>query len=193
MKKITIIGSPGAGKTTLAKDLNRMLKIKVYHLDRMFWQCRWQGKDSETRIDILQQLVQKNQWIIEGTYVSLSEPRFNAADMIIFLDTPPLVCLLRIIMRHRKDHGRSRRDIPEGSTDKLTLFRMLKVLLFPLREGRILKQKLRNYTSKKIFWLRSGKEVEDFLAQQARVAGDKGASFATDLVADERTLAPARR
>jgi len=172
MEKIVIIGSPGAGKTTLAKELGSMLKIKVFHLDRFFWQRGWKRKTRDTRIDILQMLVREKQWIIEGTYLCSSESRLNAADTIIFLDIPPLVCLRRMTKRHSQYRGRSRRDIPDGCTDKLTLFRMLKVLVFPLREGRKLEENLCNYKYKQIIWLHSGKEVEDFLAQQVRVAGD---------------------
>src|SRR5207237_2274255 len=68
----------------------------------------------------------------------------------------------------------------EGCTDKLTLFRMLKVLAFPLRGRRRLEEKLRNYNSKQIFGLHSGKEVKDFLAQQKRFADDMMSSSTTD-------------
>ena len=33
MEKIAIIGSPGAGKTTFAINLRKILDIKVFHLD----------------------------------------------------------------------------------------------------------------------------------------------------------------
>src|SRR2546423_926971 len=100
MEKIVIMGSSGAGKTTLAKDLAPILKIKkVYHLDRLFWQRGWKEKTGGTRIDILQGLVREKQWIIEGNYFSVTELHLNAADTIIFLDTPPLVCLQRIMKR----------------------------------------------------------------------------------------------
>ncbi len=175
MEKIVIIGSAGAGKTTLARKLGYQLHIKVVHLDRLFWKRvwkretkdNWKGKTKDTRIDILDKLVREKQWIIEGTYLSSSEPRLNAADTIIFLDIAPLVCLLRIIRRHHKYRMCSRRDIPEGCTDKLTLLRMWRVIVFPLREGRELKKKLRNfqfYEAKQIIWLHSTKEVEDLFS-----------------------------
>ena len=149
-----------------------MLKLKVYHLDRLFWLRDWKGKDRETRIDILQEIVMEKQWIIEGTYLSSSVPRLEAADTIIFLDTPPLTCLWRIITRHRKSSRcPRRRDIPEGCADKLTWLRMWKVLAFPFRDRERLIQNLRDYESKQIIWLRSNKEVTDFLVQQADEQG----------------------
>ena len=173
MKRIVIIGSSGAGKSTLARKLGPMLKTKVFHLDRFFWQRRWKRETSDTRIDILQDLVREKQWIIEGTYLSSSELHLNAADTIIFLDIPPLLCLWRLMKRHREYYGRSRRDIPKGCTDKLMLLLILRVLAFPLHDRRTIKQKLRSYKSKQIIWLRSGEEVEDFLAQQKQDGNEK--------------------
>ena len=183
MEKIVILGSSGAGKSTLARELSCMLNIKVYHLDRLFWQRGWKGKSKDTRIDILQDLVREKQWIIDGNYLSASPLHLNAADTIIFLDTSPLCCLWRLMKRHREYRMRSRRDIPKGCTDKLTWFSMLKVLTFPLHGRRTIKQTLHNYNSKQIHRLRSGKEVKDFLAQQKRFADDMMASSTTALVA----------
>lgn len=165
MDKIVIIGSSGAGKSTFARELGSILKIKVFHLDRCFWQRGWKVKTRDTRIDILHEIVRKERWIIDGTYLNSSELHLNVADTIIFLDIPPLLCLWRLTKRHRAYYGRSRRDIPEGCTDRLTELLILRVLTFPLHDRRTIKQKLRSYKSKQIIWLRSGKEIKDFLAQ----------------------------
>lgn len=165
MDKIVVIGSPGAGKSTLARKLGRKLRMKVVHLDRNFWQPGWKEIPRNTRIDILKKLVQEKQWIIEGTYLDSSEPRLSAADTIIFLDINPFVCLQRVIMQHYMYQGHPRHDLREGCEDKLNLLRILKVMGFPFRGRRTLKKKLRNYESKQIIWLRSSKAVENFLAQ----------------------------
>ncbi len=186
MDKIAIIGSPGAGKSTFARQLGESFNIEIIHLDRYFWQSDWREKPRDARIEILKDFVRKEQWIIEGTYLGASEPRLNAADTIIFLDIPPWLCLHRIIQRHNTYRGQSRPDLPEGCTDKLTLHRMLKVLVFPFQDRRTLLQMLRSHMSKQIIRLRSGKEVRDFLAQQG--AEDKRYASSTVPVAIETPL-----
>ncbi|MBZ5686404.1 MAG: hypothetical protein LAP86_15345 [Acidobacteriia bacterium] len=189
MEKIAIIGSSGAGKSMLAKELGSILKIKVFHMDRFCWLRGWKGKTEDTRIDILHKLVRDKQWIIEGTYLNSSTPRLEAADTIIFLDTPLPLCLWRIIKRHCKCSEPSRRDIPEGCTDKLTLSRMLKVLAFPFQDRKVLMRQLRDYESKRIIWLRSGKEVKGFLAQLRQDANDKRNSSSKAPVEKRKALA----
>jgi adenylate kinase family enzyme len=49
MDKITIIGSPGAGKSWLAQKLGSIFHIKVYHLDRIFHRRDWENQGDENR------------------------------------------------------------------------------------------------------------------------------------------------
>jgi len=187
MEKIVIIGSSGSGKTTVSRELGSILNIKVFHMDRLFWQGDWIKVTKDNRVDILQHLVQEKQWIIEGNYINSTELHLIAADTIIFLDAPPLVCLLHIIKRYRKYYGLSRRDIPDGCREKLTMLRILKVLSFPLRERKTLQQKLSDFETKKIIRLRSKKEVEVFLAQPEQYVHEKR-QFAKTLSVLERSF-----
>src|SRR5438270_4302834 len=142
MEKIVVIGSAGAGKSTFAQKLGSILNINVIHLDRYFWQSRWKEKPRITRIEIQQHLVQEERWIIEGTYLSSSDSRLNAADTIIFLDVPRLLCLWRAIKRRFASGEQPRPDLPEGCQEKLRLAYILKVLVFPHRGRKLLFEKI---------------------------------------------------
>src|SRR5574340_571085 len=163
MDKIVIIGSPGAGKSTLARRLGRKLQIPVVHLDRIFWEPGWKEKSRNKRIEILKDRVKKRQWIIEGIYLGASEPRLNASDTIIFLDIPFYVCLKRIIVQHYLRRGEYRYDLIDGCKDRLTPKRILKVLAFPIRGRWMLNKKLKSYETKRIVRLHSTKEIQQFL------------------------------
>jgi adenylate kinase family enzyme len=165
MEKIVIIGPSGAGKTTLAKALSRILRMKVFHMDRFFWKPNWEREDSDTRMELLEKFIMDKRWIIEGSYFRLFESCLDEADTIIFLDIHPFLCLQRIIKRHIEYRGRPRRDIPKGCVDKLDIHYLFRVLAFPWQDRKKLEQKLYGYESKQIIPLRSPKEVEDFLVQ----------------------------
>ena len=40
--RILLIGSPGTGKSTVAKFLGEKLNLEVIHLDKYFWKPDWE-------------------------------------------------------------------------------------------------------------------------------------------------------
>ena len=166
--RIVIIGSPGAGKTTLAQQLGSILNILVFHLDRYFWIKGWIELSRAERVSVQVRIMAENKrWIIEGTYLGTSDDRLKAADTIIFLDTPFYVCLLRIFLRHLRTAGQSRIDLPPGCTDLVSKRTIAKIFHFPFfRRGMLLTQlakikKERPETD--ICILRSETDIQDFL------------------------------
>ncbi len=162
MERIVIIGASGAGKTILARNLRAILKINVYHLDRIFWRRNWKRIADEERIDILQKLVQRKQWIIEGKYLKSFKTRMDAADTIIFLDISPFVCLKHIIKRHYFHKG-NRRDLAMECSDVLGVKIIAKVLFFTLVRRRGIKRKISCYEDKRVITLQSTKEIDEFV------------------------------
>jgi adenylate kinase family enzyme len=191
VEKIVIIGSSGAGKSTLARALGSRLNVKVFHLDRHLWQCNWKGRTEHARRKILKKLTVngEKQWIIEGNYLRFSKFHVDAADTIIFLDIPPLVCCWHLLKRHYEYHECSRHDIPEGCMDRLTVRRMVTVLTFQFHGQRIIEQTLYDYEYKCIIRLSSVKEIEEFLNRQEQILGDRGNSSDSEFTGMERILA----
>lgn len=101
-KKIHIIGSTGSGKTYLARNLSKQLNIPYFELDTVMWgsSVEFSGKNPpEIRDKLLEEIITKDQWIVEGIYYKWVTRSFEEADVIIFLTSKPIVRAMRIMTR----------------------------------------------------------------------------------------------
>jgi len=98
-KKILILGNGASGKTTLAKTLSSHLKFPLLHLDSIYWIKGWQHNDRSAFTQRVDDFIDLEQWIIEGTPMFEIEKRISAADTIIFLDFKTILCLKRALIR----------------------------------------------------------------------------------------------
>lgn len=119
MRKIMVIGSGGAGKSTLARQLGDIIGIEVIHLDRVFWQPNWTESGRDAFLEVQRTLTAGNAWIIDGNYSGTMDIRLKEADTVIYLDYPTTVCLYRAIKRFLLNRGRTRIDMAEGCTEKI--------------------------------------------------------------------------
>jgi adenylate kinase family enzyme len=121
VKKITIIGSGGSGKSTFARKLGELLHIEVIHLDALFWKPGWVGVSKQEQRLVQNDLVKREKWIIDGNYGSTIDIRLNGADTIIFLDIPRIICIYRIIKRRLQYRNKIRPDMAEGCEERISL------------------------------------------------------------------------
>lgn len=99
VQRIVILGSPGSGKTTLARRLHARLGLPVHHLDDEYWGPEWSRPSDEAWRRRQQELAAASTWLIEGNYFPTIELRTARADLVIVLDAPALLCLWRVIER----------------------------------------------------------------------------------------------
>lgn len=166
MRKILIIGSPGAGKSTLSYRLREILNIQLVHLDCFFWQPGWvKIPRSDLNVQI-EMMIREEEWVMDGTYIDSLEMRLEAADGVIFLNYPLCLCLYGIIKRRITFAGKRRDDMTAGCDEKLDWLFVKWVLKFPktnrLEILRILKLH-KNDLEVHIF--KSRKETDAFLKE----------------------------
>ena len=165
MKRIAVIGSGGAGKTTLALALSESLDIPVFHLDRMYWQSGWVLSDHEEIRPDLDAVMAREEWIIDGNYSSSLEARVQRADTVFFLDLPVWVCIAGVIARYLKYRGTNRPDMTEGNNERLTLDFLGWILNYRRqRRPRVLALLKANQHDTRVTILRSRGEVSAFMS-----------------------------
>lgn len=168
MRKVLVIGSGGAGKSTLAHQLGSLLNIEVLHLDKFYWRAGWVETPKSEWPKKVEELVRRDAWIMDGNYSGTLDIRMQACDTIIFLDMPRLLCLRRVLKRAIMYRNQSRPDMAEGCPEMLSLEFILWIWNYPKRtRPQIVHMLESNTEEKRIVWLRSPSDVERFLAQQS--------------------------
>jgi adenylate kinase family enzyme len=99
VQRVSVVGSPGAGKSTFARALGRATGIPVIHLDENYWNPGWVETPRDQWLENQGVLVAQERWIIEGHYGSSLDQRFARADTVIVLAPPRRVCLYRVLKR----------------------------------------------------------------------------------------------
>ncbi len=121
MKKIIILGSPGAGKSTFSFALAEKMGFPLYHLDQIFWRPGWVNIEKEEFDAAVAEVLKKDAWIIDGNYNRTIPMRLEACDTVFFLDYPRLVCFFGVIRRVLGSYGKVRPDMADGCPERFNL------------------------------------------------------------------------
>ena len=169
MRRVAIIGSGGAGKSTLARKLGEITGLPVIHLDREYWGPGWTETPTPEWKVRVEHLVKGDEWIIDGNFGGTMEIRLAAADTVVFLDFPRVLCKYRAIKRAVAYRNRTRPDMGPGCREKFDLEFLRWVWQFPGRTVPAIEARLAELSPDvKLLRLTSPKEVEAFLAEVRR-------------------------
>lgn len=97
-KKIWIIGSPGAGKTTIASKLSRRINVKLLELDNVYWSKNW-IKNTNVVKEFINPFTEDSSWIIDGYYDDSADVMFDKANIIFWVQVPYLIMMWRLFRR----------------------------------------------------------------------------------------------
>lgn len=158
MKKIMVIGCPGAGKSTFSRCLSQKLSIPLVHLDQLNWQADRTTVPAEVFQERLKMVLNQAEWIIDGNYGNTLELRFEACDTIVFLDISVDECLAGV----RDRLGKKRPDMPwvevEADPELMDFIRN-----FPNTSRPRILDLFSQYSEKNQFVFSSRKEMNEWL------------------------------
>ena len=162
IKKILVIGSGGAGKSTFAKRLGKRLNINVIHLDTLFGKPGWVEPPKDEWATTVETLLRGDAWIMDGNYSGTLERRLAACDAVVFLDLPPRICVWRVLKRLVRYRNRTRPDMADGCREHFNLQFLLWVWSYRNSTRpkivRLLKQ-----SEVQVIWLQSSDKIERYL------------------------------
>lgn len=108
MKRVLVIGCPGAGKSTFARRLRDVTGLPLYYLDMMWHKPDRTTVTREQFDSRLQSILKRDAWIIDGNYARTLPQRLEYCDTVFFLDFPTDICVAGAEQRI----GVKREDMP---------------------------------------------------------------------------------
>lgn len=160
MERVMIIGSGGAGKSTLARELGLRTGLPVFHLDAVYWKPGWEPTSREEWELKIKEISCGAKWIIDGNYSGTMNIRLANADTIIFLDYSRWVNMYGIVKRRMMYRKKTRPDMNEGCKERLDWAFIKWVWSFEREKAPQLRKKLQNFPDKEVHHFRNRKELK---------------------------------
>ncbi|GAB5534972.1 MAG: DNA topology modulation protein [Rubricoccaceae bacterium] len=164
VRRVLIVGSGGSGKSTLARQLGARLELPVVHLDQHYFAPGWVESPPEEWAATVEALIAEDAWVMDGNYGGTMEQRIGRADTVIFLDRSRWLCLWRVVSRWLRNLGHTRPDMAPGCPERVELAFVHYILAYPATRRPGVLARLAKADHARVHWLRSGRDVEAFLA-----------------------------
>ncbi len=95
-RRIVVIGTTGAGKSTLAEQVAMKLGLDYIELDALHWEPNWNHASEEEFRRRVELATRSPGWTIAGNYGSVRDISWPQAEAVLWLDYPLPLILWRL-------------------------------------------------------------------------------------------------
>ena len=100
MRRVSVIGSSGAGKSTISEQIARAIGGEHIELDAHFHQPNWRPTPTEEFRARIAERLHAERWVVDGNYFAkVQDLVWSAADTIVWIDFPRRRILPRLLRR----------------------------------------------------------------------------------------------
>ncbi len=182
MRRVSVVGSTGTGKTTFARELAAILGVPHVECDALFWEPDWRMAERQRFLARIEAATSGDAWVADGNYggVGAREIVWGRADTVIWLDFSLFVIFARL-WRRTTARIRDRAELWPGTGNRETVrnafFSRESLFLWALRTYRRRKRQYAElfarpeYAGLAVHRFREPREAERWLeSQRALVA-----------------------
>jgi adenylate kinase family enzyme len=98
-RRISVVGTTGSGKTTLALQAAQRLQIPHIELDALHWEPNWTAVSDRVFRARVAEALSGDRWIVDGNYSKVRDIVWSRADTVVFLDYSFWVVMKRLLRR----------------------------------------------------------------------------------------------
>lgn len=101
MKRVSIVGNSGSGKTHLAQRLAALMAAPHVELDALYHRPDWQPAPPDEFMRVVAGVANQPTWVIDGNYraVTMNGPVWQRADTVVWLDLPRSSVMRQVTLR----------------------------------------------------------------------------------------------
>jgi len=98
-RRVSVVGTIGSGKTTLARKTSRLLSAPHIELDSLHWEPNWVEAPNDLFRERVRRSLQGNSWVVDGNYHQVRDIVWSRADTVVWLDYPFTTIIGRLARR----------------------------------------------------------------------------------------------
>jgi adenylate kinase family enzyme len=121
VRRVSVVGNSGSGKSTVAAALAAALGVPHLELDGVFHQPGWEPLPADSFRAVVAAAVAGDGWVLDGNYSAVRDLVWARADTVVWLDLPRRTVMRQVVWRTAR-RAVTRQELWNGNREPLRNF-----------------------------------------------------------------------